>query len=746
MSIQLDGHLTYPKPKKHGEGKQQQAGKATGSGDGTPTEAPGDVAAATAASPIIWEGSWHYSQKQTRGSNAPCSFKYVFVGPHGKKPPGVDGRDEGGRRSTDAPVSTTNLGSTKPEDTAQQTRGLVLHSDIEQSGESKLVDSSKQTGEKDQAVADAPQQTPGAASPVAADGAVATAPTVNSGVGSSAASATATCVEVKAIETTRAATQQPRPSLNVDVSLAANGSVVAMASANGGGDARNAAAGDGSQSTVPLTPEQLALYGPYGDGRLPSGKWSGQFAVKARGQEFMVTETFVLEFGSNWPSTQSRPAAATAVPSSPGVTRGVMEARPAASPSSLSAVSGGEITKTQPSAEAMPADLTIAEEPKTESDSNPWAGSKKAAGEGKAEAKEVGTAADAAEELAAGVALAPETVAAIKSPRPAATVVEGPAAASTTTLASSPTETSALTVAAVEELVPIPPVVTVSGWGGNRYGEFTLTGGHERATGRLDLTRFYFEKPKPRLTAAAAAAAASRAAGGGSGISHQKKKRPLPPGASPPQDPGPSLAERRTKRTRQPNQRLFDDEIISLSHHAETSGNISKRKSEAAAAAAAAATAATATATTITNNTTAGASANSPAEDGAGWGFGAFAGRSPDVVSSGGGESRQESKSKSRKPRDRERDLLMEQTRRAKRRAQLSNPFSGIGGSGGGGGPGTTSASNSFFSSEDAAVAELTERSRAGREALAGADLSALIGTENEQDRVLKVRCFVICK
>lgn len=629
MSIQLDGHLTYHHPAATAaSGGTQPLATARVSTPTAPRGRPRSSAKEKVNGPAIcWNGSWHYSQRQSRGSNASCSFKYFFVGPEveveaGKPVAGlaaagspiVDGVGGIGGNSVSASASV-GAGS-KQEEPGKKTRQAgAQHSGAEVSEQSGVAaaDGSNQEGERRQ-------------------------PAFGSQQGITATVVTPTSA---AAPTTGGQAQYANLSSAAAATASAAGEIMSK------NPTKNPAAGAGTKKVIPLTPEQLTLYGPGGDGRLPSGKWSGHFSVKARGQDFLVNEAFVLEFGSGKSSPRSQSPTPPEVPAAPAGAATAARVIPSPSPPVSS-----------------------------------------------------------------------EATAQMRPP-PAEQKAEGATGTQTVAAAAASHSATSKAVAAAVAALAVPPVVRVSGWGENRYGVFTLTGGHERATGRLDLTRFYYDKPK------------SSGAGAGTGVSHQKKRRPLPLGAPPPPDPGPSLAERRTKRIRHPAQRLLDDEPMSLSHHAETSGSITKRKSEAFAAATAAAA-----------ETATGGPAGSPAADGSASSTTNGAGGAGGTPEAAGGKSsetpRRGSGSKQRKPRDRERDLLMEQNRRARRKAQQSEAFSG--GSGTGAGAGAVGGmGSSFFVAEDAAVAELAHRARVGREALAGADLSALIGTDAEKDLVLKV-------
>lgn len=540
MSIQLDGHVTYPQEVEGGQAAAQAAASA-----GKPK----------GSSSISWEGWWHYSQKQSRGSNAPSSFKYFFVGPEivGQSPlatasgtastvaanegaVGSLGGSGGGGDSTPTPKDKTESAETPK-------MGPTGGRNINNSGQK--ADKTKKGG--------VPTDAPAHAASNSGSSNSSTTPGAGTGEGLAAI-----------------AGSHPDTSLAQTIS--------------GGGSGKGAR----SPNNPPANP--MSLYGPGGDGRLPTGTWSGQFAVKARGSEFMVTETFVLEFGSG-KSPRTSPAPATASVSAVGATStagAVAAPAPTAAPPSPSCAAShsGDKPSTQMTATptgsqstratdaagtaaeataATPTDVKVMAEGATE-----VAKQRGAEGQGATVATEAEDVGEAAAAAAVGAVRASGSAAdgeggGVES---AATVADAPTtsttvpAVTTTTSPASGPEASPLRV--TTEPTAIPPVVRVSGWGKNRYGEFTLTGGHERATGRLDLTRFYYEKPKPPTTAHSSSPHSGRAAGGdgtGGSSSHHKKKRPLVPGALPPLPPGPSLAERRTKRTRCPNQRIFDDDI-----------------------------------------------------------------------------------------------------------------------------------------------------------------------------------------
>lgn len=669
MSIQLDGHVTYPPQQQDtdarnarstssadtaavaaaddGSSKQEQTheeGKgaaAAAKADGDGAKADGD--GATASSAIRWDGFWHYSTQKSRAGGPELSaFKYSFVGPVGDDPPGPPPSLAG-----TSGIAPTNAAADKPQPepkTATPTPIPPLGS----------IGSSGGAG-GDSTAAGALQQSAPAAGQIAAAGdSVALAATPAATYRNSPAEPPVTNFP------SNASGQTPAE----DAPLPVPTSTAAAAGGDGGGV--------GSKPT-------MLLYGPGGDGRLPSGEWAGYFIVNyGRGVEVKVEETFFLDFGPKSPRNQQTPA-------EPAVA--VAAARAGAEP-------GGDTTASSLTNTAISSAATGAT-----NDDKPHT--------------QPPTTTDAGNQL-------PTPAAAARAAAGATDAV--PAAIQTST---SPTV-----------LVPIAPVVRVSGRGQNKYGEFTLTGGHERATGRLDLTRFYYEKPKEKTGTRGSGAAGSRSERSGRGVSHQKKRRQPPPGAPPPQPPGPSLAERRTKRTRCPNQRLLDDEAVS-SYGTQSepstnssnggggsggngSGSSNKRKS-ASGSSDAASTGAVGVANlsiSVTGN-------------GGGGGSGAAG---ADSVSSGGGST-----PKPRKPRDRERDLYMEQRRREKRKAEEAAAAAKA----------STSASNSISSSSlrviteisvpsESSAAELAARAKAGREVLAA------IGNASD-DPVEKVRRIVGC-
>ena len=80
MSIQLDGHLTYPNQRDY---EEEPSAHAVGDSsnedtDGTPSS-------------IGWEGFWRYSKKRSKAGPELCRFKYFFVGPAETNSEGVDG-------------------------------------------------------------------------------------------------------------------------------------------------------------------------------------------------------------------------------------------------------------------------------------------------------------------------------------------------------------------------------------------------------------------------------------------------------------------------------------------------------------------------------------------------------------------------------------------------------------------------------------------------------------------------------
>lgn len=388
---------------------------------------------------------------------------------------------------------------------------------------------------------------------------------------------------------------------------------------------------------IPLT-QQLAMYGPRGDGRLPSGKWKGHFIVKySKNHDVKVEETFVLEFGSKSQRRSATPP--PGVGSSSTVSNGNQRTGPASAAGSESS-SGGEIAATREDVAANPAtneppSVAVPTGTSTLSLSN-------------------ATAAPA--EVSVAVATV-ETTTTMTADQASASVTQPASAQTPQALTMTPTSTAIMPASVTESSfvppAPIAPVVRVSGWGENKYGQFTLMGGHERATGRLDLTRFYYEKPKQ-------SGRTSGDRGGGSG-SHQKKKKSHSSSLML-QSPGPSIAERRTKRTRHPNQRLLDDEgLVSHCTQAES----------------------------LTNSGGVG-------EDGGSGGGGAGPGMMKRKSSSeihtvaasssaeaGGGNNEAtavgSSAPRTRKPRDREHELFMERARRAKRKEAEAKKVAGAG-------------------------------------------------------------------
>ncbi|CAN0144462.1 unnamed protein product [Pylaiella littoralis] len=632
MSIQLDGHVTYPSQQQDCDGGKalptsadlsaaaaatavvdgSSSRKQQGKGKGATAAAAANADVTTAFSTTInWDGFWHYSKQKSRAGGPELSaFKYSFVGPTGNDPPAPAPAPAGsGTASTVAAVGTPQPASKSATPTPTP------------SFDSK--NSSRSAG-GDTTAAGAIQQLPSHAG------------------GQTTAAAAAAAGESVALAATPAATSSSSPAESPAVNALSNGSRATPA-----GDAPplvpTPSAAAGNDGTGVDNKQTMLLYGPGGDGRLPSGEWSGYFIVNyGRGVEVKVEETFSLDFGPKSPRNSQAP-------------------EPAVATAAAGAGAGAAGEPTAPSltgTASAPADKLHAQPQK---------------------------------KIDAGYQLPTQAT-------PAGAV---PAVIQTST---SPTVH-----------VPIAPVVRVSGRGQNKYGEFTLTGGHERATGRLDLTRFYYEKPKEKSGARGSGAAGSRSERSGRGGSHQKKKRLPPPGALPPQPPGPSLAERRTKRTRCPNQRLLDDETVSshgtLSESASNggggsggsgSGSSNKRKSSSG------------------SNDAAGAGAVgvanlsiSVAGSGGGGGSGAAG---ADSFSSGGGST-----PKSRKPRDRERDLFMEQRRREKRKAEeaVAAAKSSMSAST------STSSSNSLRVAAEISVppessaAELAARAKAGREVLA---------------------------
>ena len=81
MSIQLDGHLTYPNERDF----EEERSSAHVVGDSSNDDTDG------APSSIGWEGFWRYSKKRSKAGHELCRFKYFFVGPVEKSPDGVDG-------------------------------------------------------------------------------------------------------------------------------------------------------------------------------------------------------------------------------------------------------------------------------------------------------------------------------------------------------------------------------------------------------------------------------------------------------------------------------------------------------------------------------------------------------------------------------------------------------------------------------------------------------------------------------
>lgn len=604
MSIQLDGYVTYPRDQANG--RSQGSGK-TGTG------------ALAVSSSIIWEGWWHYSHKQTRGSNAPSSFKYFFVGPEVAR----------SQRAAEGGPPTTPSASTSSEPMPNQPvpRGQIV----------SLSDSTSNSTTNQ-------LSTEGASGVNFAGGSLATRSEAH----------VATSVLQSSVASGHG---RPQLAINVPWAPSSTGREVSIRDSGIGSDGSNVAP---SSDKLPV---QMLLYGPGGDGRLPSGTWAGQFAVKTRGNDFMVSESFVLEFGSGKsPKMKSSTPAVTADTFSANASDAASPLPTSASLSERSQGISGAVT----GAETF----------------RPTRDSKKGVAECGIDKSIEETSFNVPGSGIVGSLEPNATVASMGEKKSAGGITTEPAS--------------------------VPPVVRVSGWGQNRYGEFTLTGGHERATGRLDLTRFYYEKPRP---SAGSASHASR--GEGTSVSSHKKRRSLPAGAPPPPPPGPSLAERRTKRTRCPNQR-FDDDAISHNHASDASGNgsvASRRRSVG---------------DVCLSSTT------SPSDPGgAGW---TFNGSGSEAITVSETSRRGTSGAKSRRPRDRERDLLMEQNRRAKKKT-IPQEIGRISADAGG----VAGAAGSSMGTAEIAAAELAERARAGREALSGADLASLMGSDSEQDRILKV-------
>lgn len=390
----------------------------------------------------------------------------------------------------------------------------------------------------------------------------------------------------------------------------------------------------GIGNKVPLT-QQLAMYGPRGDGRLPSGKWKGHFIVKySKNHDVKVEETFVLEFGSKSQRRSATPPPAAGSLST--VSNGNQRAGPASAEGSVS-TSEGETTVTREEVAANPATIGA-----------PSLSSASAAPE---EASTAVATVEATTTLAADQAS--DSVAqpvSAKTPQ-APTMTPTPTAIT-------PASTVAAATAAGSSFIPpapIAPVVRVSGWGENKYGQFTLMGGHERATGRLDLTRFYYEKPKQ-------SGRTSGDRGGGSGSHHKKKKSQTSSFMT--QSLGPSIAERRTKRTRHPNQRLLDDEgLVSHSSHTESvtnSGGVGGNGDVGSSGGGAG----PATMKRKSSSEIPTVAASSSAEAGGG---------------NNGATAVGSSAPRTRKPRDREHELFMERARRAKRKEAEAKKAAGAG-------------------------------------------------------------------
>lgn len=686
MSIQLDGYVTYP---DQDEGEPPVLAHA---GDG----------GADATASISWDGCWHYSQKQTKATNnEPCGFKYFFLGP-------------------EVPADASAAGAADRDNSKPKEEGGGVNVGERVAGGGVQVDS---------------RGTPGASTGVQ--------PTVASETSAAAAAALGTSAPTETASDSTSATHTGDTRLHespaIDVSSSAGNGTTGSGGSGGGaggggaqkkkapGGAVAGASGSSVEKTVPLS-KQITVYGPGGDGKLPSGRWGGYFMVRyGRHNEVKVEETFVLEFGSGKSprtatsaATASAPAPATAPTSTPAPA-------PATAPSPVSNVDKPPATPSVTRAAQAGVDATTSIRPGA-TDRGRTDGAAATAGGGVASATPVvasaspgataapATTAGAARSrvataaMTAAVASTTATAAAtaaLAAAAAAAGVTLSTASAAPTSTASMPAPAAPARVAAVAAPatvttapaavmaapMPIAPVVRVSGWGQNKYGEFTLTGGHERATGRLDLTRFYYERPKESSAGRASSNASSRGDGPGSGVSHQKKKRPPVPGAPLPQPPGPSLAERRTKRTRCP--RLMADEVVSHgSNSAETGGSGSTRRK-------------------ASNDTAAGAA------NGEGGGAGGGGG------GSGGGAA----VAKTPKPRNRGRDLQMEQGRRARRQAEEAGRQAAASGGDSVGAWGSV-----YSGTSESVAAELAARAAAGREvanSLAGSDdpvVQVLIG------------------
>lgn len=602
MTIRLDGLITYPRERADGN---------TSQGSSKPRSR------SKGASCIAWEGSWRYVEKQPRGNNGRLGFKYYFVGPEIQTRPPMAGDSNGSVASN----SGTGIEPTPNKEAVE--------------GQTPLQGVAEQTLSENRSAA------------------------VGSVQATAADSLRSTCMTASTAIPTSEVGEAPghiEASPTLDASSAVDGLKTDAITSDG---SSGPVTPDGSMKAE-SRPVQMSQYGPGGDGRLPSGTWRGQFAVKGRGADFMVSEFFVLEFGSGKASGSPATSPNLIPPSSNSSS---------ASPPSSGAVSPREGTEAQPAGASRTADQAVV--------------SSNTGAEGAAASAQAGNDSSCATGLLT--------------------------ASLTSTVTTSSTNTSE---GEPSEAAAISPVVRVSGWGQNRYGEFTLTGGHERATGRLDLNRYYLEKPRPPAGAASQAARAE-----GTGVSHQKKRRSLPAGGPLPPPPGPSLAERRTKRTRCPNQRLLDDEAPSNAYSEAPGGGLalSRRKSTGDGATAAAAVATT-------------------ADGGApGW-------SSMGVGMEGGGGNEPTRKGipgpKPRKPRERERDPLVEPGRRGRKRSvplpeAVQSTADVV--------PLVPAAAPPQGAAEVAA-AELAERARAGREALRGADLASLIGPDAEEDGVLKVR------
>lgn len=658
----------------------------------------------TADESIFWEGLWYYSQKQARGANDRCGFKYSFVGSAQEVPAGASSAKDGSNDAQKAPDTSRNRGQGR-RDGGTGTQNVHSSS------------SGNSVGNKAAASA-----------------------TSKNGV-SSSKSPSFNAINSSGSESYGVGARPPPPTIKAYSGSNTGQGSSALPPAGGGdgvddargvqGEAGGADGGVGSpcKKPVPLS-QQLSLYGPGGDGRLPSGKWAGYFIVKySRGVEVKVEESFMLEFGVKSPRKKAVTLPASApvptTPAPPPLARPAVATDSNRQTTTATAVDRKTVDESAVGEAAAVVGISAA----VKSSVGPMV-------VGPFEGNTVGpTAASPAPTpvfsgavfppvIVAGqqaLGLASETargteVAATTATSPATTVA--PSVAATTAEFSVVSTRTASVAPAISSIpAPIAPVVRVSGWGHNKYGEFTLTGGHERATGRLDLTRFYYEKPKKESSSASSLRNRS-----GTGVSHQKKRRPPPPGAPAPQPPGPSLAERRTKRTRCPNQRLLDDESFSNNGQSEISGGGGggsaggssgpmKRRASGESS------------TTSANPLGEGSGSIAPAVGGASGGS-----------SGSGGIS-----GKARKPRDRERDLFMEQNRRARRKAEEAGKSTSISGDSNSAGARGSACS----SPSESAAAELAARAEAGREVLAA------IGATSE-DPVVKVRravftCVCVC-